>query len=135
MAPPKGGQPNRTNSNRPSSSFSTTPRKYPKVFITAANREIIQPLINSEEGEQRNNLEAEEVIPALLLVCYLDLSVSMHQQRSRIQVKTSLLMETVMDHQGSAIKSKYSYLQTEIRVCNKISRMEPRRVAFFCQTK
>jgi hypothetical protein len=135
MAPPKGGQPNRTNSNRPSSSFSTTPRKYPKVFITAANREIIQPLINNEEGEQRNNLEAEEVIPALLLVCYLDLSVSMHQQRSRIQVKTSLLMETVMDHQGSAIKSKYSYLQTEIRVCNKISRMEPRRVAFFCQTK
>jgi hypothetical protein len=135
MAPPKGGQPNRTNSNRPSSSFSTTPRKYPKVFITAANRETIQPLINNEEGEQRNNLEAEEVIPALLLVCYLDLSVSMHQQRSRIQVKTSLLMETVMDHQGSAIKSKYSYLQTEIRVCNKISRMEPRRVAFFCQTK
>jgi hypothetical protein len=135
MAPPKGGQPNRTNSNRPSSSFSTTPRKYPKVFITAANRETIQPLINNEEGEQRNNLEAEEVIPALLLVCYLDLSVSMHQQRSRIQVKTSLLMETVMDHQGSAIKSKYSYLQTEIRVCNKISRMEPTCVAFFCQTK
>jgi hypothetical protein len=135
MAPPKGGQPNRTNSNRPSSSFSTTPRKYPKVFITAANRETVQPLINNEEGEQRNNLEAEEVIPTLLLVCYLDLSVSMHRQRSRIQVKTSLLMETVMDHQGSAIKSKYSYLQTEIHVCNKISRMEPTRVAFLCQTK
>jgi hypothetical protein len=66
MAPPKGGQPNKANSNRPSSSFATTQRKYPKVFITAANHEIIQPLINNEEGEQRNNLEAEEVIHAVI---------------------------------------------------------------------
>lgn len=42
--------------------------------------------------------------PALLLAQYLDPSVSKHQQRSRIQVKTCFLLVMVMDHPGSVTK-------------------------------
>lgn len=69
-------------------------------------------------------------LPVLPLVSYLDPSVSKHQQRSRIQAKTSLLRVMVMDHQGSATKSKYNYFQLEIHVCNRISRMELSHTAF-----